>query len=132
MIRLAKNTSIKEDEITFTFARSAGPGGQNVNKLNTKVTAVFNITDCENLTPCQKKRILSKLRTRTTKDGLLKVSSQKHRTQKANRITACKRLVELLTEALKKHPPPKENKTTEICKRKTPRRKKTARRYQKA
>ncbi|MHC4132985.1 MAG: alternative ribosome rescue aminoacyl-tRNA hydrolase ArfB [Planctomycetota bacterium] len=110
MIKIAKNTSIVEEEITYTFARSAGPGGQNVNKLNTKVTAVFNVADCENLTPYQKKRILSRLRTRTTKDGFLKATSQKHRTQKANRITAHGRLIELLIDALKKQKPRK--KTT--------------------
>jgi ribosome-associated protein len=110
MIRLAINTSITEEEITYTFARSAGPGGQNVNKLNTKVTAVFNVADCENLTAYQKKRILYHLKTKTTKGGLLKVSSQKHRTQKANRITARDRLIELLIDALKKRKPRK--KTT--------------------
>ena len=118
MIKIAKNTSIAEEEITYTFARSAGPGGQNVNKLNTKVTAVFNTADCKNLTPYQKKRIFSHLRTRTTKNGLLKVSSQKHRTQKANRITARNRLIELLIDALKKQKPRRKTTTPRYAKEK--------------
>ncbi|MHC4266493.1 MAG: alternative ribosome rescue aminoacyl-tRNA hydrolase ArfB [Planctomycetota bacterium] len=118
MINIAPNTTVSEDEITYSFARSAGPGGQNVNKLNTKVTAIFNVADCENLTTYQKKRILSKLKTRTTKDGLLKVSSQKHRTQKANRITARDRLIELLIDALKKQKPRKKTTTPRYAKEK--------------
>ncbi|MHC4843327.1 MAG: alternative ribosome rescue aminoacyl-tRNA hydrolase ArfB [Planctomycetota bacterium] len=118
MINIAPNTTISKDEITYSFARSAGPGGQNVNKLNTKVTAVFNVSSCENITPYHKKRILSKLKTRTTKDGLLKVSSQKHRTQKANRITARDRLIELLIDALKKRKPRKRTTVPRYAKEK--------------
>jgi len=118
MIKIAPNTSISEDEITYTFARSTGPGGQNVNKLNTKVTAVFDVSSCENLTPYQKKRILSKLKTRTTNDGLLKVSSQKHRTQKANRTAARDRMIELLTDALKKRKPRKKTTVPRYAKEK--------------
>ena len=118
MIKIAPNTSISEDEITYTFARSTGPGGQNVNKLNTKVTAIFNVNASENLSTYQKKRILSKLKTRTTKDGLLKVFSQKHRTQKANRITARDRLIQLLTDALKKRKPRKKTTVPRYAKEK--------------
>jgi ribosome-associated protein len=118
MINIAPNTTVREDEITYSFARSAGPGGQNVNKLNTKVTAVFNVSSCENLSTYQKKRILLKLKTRTTKDGLLKVSSQKHRTQKANRLTARDRLIELLIDALKKRKPRKKTTVPRYAKEK--------------
>jgi ribosome-associated protein len=118
MIKIAPNTAISEDEINYTFARSAGPGGQNVNKLNTKVTAIFNVLTSENLKAPQKKRILSRLKTRTTKQGLLKVSSQKHRTQRANRLTACDRLIELLIQALKKQKTRKKTKPPQYAKEK--------------
>ena len=102
MVKLNNKVSIREDEISFRFSRSTGPGGQNVNKLNTRATAIFDVAASENLSDAQKKRVLRQLKTRVTKNGLLRVVSQKHRTQKANRRAALKRLIQLLADALKK------------------------------
>jgi ribosome-associated protein len=102
MIEIDKNTSIREDELIFKFSRSGGPGGQNVNKLNTRVTLSFDVANSSSFSGEQKKRIFRRLATRVDKNGVLKVVSQKHRTQKANRNAATERLVELLREALRK------------------------------
>lgn len=92
---------ISEDDLVFRYSRSSGPGGQNVNKLNTRVTLFFDVTKYNSFSDSQKKRILKKLSTRADKNGVIRVVSQKYRTQRANRQAAVKKLSELLTEALR-------------------------------
>ena len=104
MIEIAKNTCIADDELAFKTSRSSGPGGQNVNKLNTRVTVFFDVAGSPSLSDNQKKRILSKLSTRVDKRGVLRVVSQKHRGQEANRQAATERLQQLLEQALKLDP----------------------------
>ena len=86
--------------LSFEISRSAGPGGQNVNKLNTRVTAVFNVAECGLLRSDQKQRIRARLATRCDKTGQLRVSAQRFRTQLANRRAAVSTLVNLLEQAL--------------------------------
>jgi ribosome-associated protein len=93
---------IPQNEITFKASRSSGPGGQNVNKLNTKVAVALDIENCSFLNDEQKQIILKKLAARITKDGRLIVESQKFRTQKANRDYAVEKLTILLENALKR------------------------------
>ncbi len=104
MIEITSEISISEDELVFKASRSGGPGGQNVNKVNTRVTVFFDVTNCESLSDVQRRRILARLATRTDKNGVLRVVSQKYRTQKANRQAAVERLQQLLTDALKTRP----------------------------
>ena len=104
MIEIADNILISEDELVFRASRSAGPGGQNVNKVNTRITLFFDVTRSESLTDEQKKRILSHLSTRIDKIGILRVVSQKFRPQNANRKAAVERLQQLLADALKIQP----------------------------
>ncbi len=101
MIEIKKGVEIPEGLLAFRFSRSSGPGGQNVNKVSTRVTLLLDIADCPALTEVQKKRIGASLKTRISKDGVLRVISQRHRTQAANKNAAKTKLVELLTDALK-------------------------------
>ena len=110
MIRIRDDIVISANALVFKFSRSAGPGGQNVNKLNTRVTLLFDVAGCESLTGAQKKRVLRHLATRANKNGVIRVVSQKHRTQKANREATIERLGELLRAALKTKPVRKKTK----------------------
>jgi len=104
MIDVTEKTSISEDELTFKTSRSGGPGGQNVNKLNTRVTVLFDVAGSPSLSDEQKQQIRSQLANRVNKHGILRVVSQKHRSQEANRQAAVERLQQLLQEALKPRP----------------------------
>ncbi len=101
MVKITDNISIRDDELIFRASRSAGPGGQNVNKLNTRITLFFDVANCESFSDVQKRRILSRLASRADKDGQIRIVSQKFRTQQANRRVAIERLQELLSDALK-------------------------------
>ena len=100
MAQLTEVIVIPDDELIYKFSRSAGPGGQNVNKLNTRVTLLFHAAGSRALTKDQKQRVITNLSSRISEDGFLTVVSQKHRTQNANRIAAQRRLGELLASAL--------------------------------
>jgi ribosome-associated protein len=110
MIEITDEISINEDELVFKVSRSSGPGGQNVNKLNTRVTLFFDVANCGSLSDLQKRRILTRLSSRADKNGVLRVVSQKFRTQRANRKAAVERLQQLLTDALKTRPVRKKSK----------------------
>ncbi len=101
MIEITANTLLSDEELSFKTSRSSGPGGQNVNKLNTRVTVLFDVAGSPNLSGEQKRRVRTELSTRIDKQGVLHVVSQKHRSQEANRQAAVERLQELLREALK-------------------------------
>lgn len=101
MIEITKNISIRDDELIFRASRSAGPGGQNVNKVNTRITLFFDVANCESFSDTQKRRILSRLASRVDKEGQVRIVSQKFRTQSANRRAAIERLQQLLSDALK-------------------------------
>jgi len=111
MAGLAKKFVVRQQDLTFRYSRSPGPGGQNVNKLNTKVTVLFDAAGCGRLTAAQKSRILKKLAARATKDGIIRVVSHRYRTQKDNRRAAVRRLNELLQQALARQPIRKKTKT---------------------
>jgi len=117
MIEIMDNVFICEDELIFKASRSSGPGGQNVNKVNTRITLFFNVGNSVSFTDIQKKRILSRLSTRSDKDGVIRIVSQKFRTQKANRMAAVVRLQKLLADALKTRPVRKKTKVSYAQKR---------------
>jgi len=110
MIQIDKNNAISENELVFKVSRSGGPGGQNVNKLNTRVTVFLDVANSASFSGRQKRQICKALSTRMDKHGVLRVVSQKHRTQEANRRAALERLRDLLAEALKPRPVRKKTK----------------------
>jgi len=110
MIEITKHVSIGADELTFKASRSGGPGGQNVNKVNTRITLLFDLAGSPSLTEPQKRRVARRLATRIDKQGVLRVVSQKHRTQEGNRRAAVERFVSLLAEAIRPKPVRKKTK----------------------
>jgi ribosome-associated protein len=104
MLEIDANTQIDESELRFKASRSGGPGGQNVNKLNTRVTLLFDVARSPSLSDEQKRRVLSALATRIDKQGVLRIVSQRFRTQQANRRAAAERFVRLLAEVLAPRP----------------------------
>jgi ribosome-associated protein len=117
MIEITDDIFINEDELVFKVSRSSGPGGQNINKLNTRVTLFFDVANCGSLSGWQKQRILTRLASRADKEGVLRVVSQKFRTQGANRRAAVERLQQLLTDALKNRLIRKKSKVPYAAKR---------------
>lgn len=111
MIKIKDGIIIPEDELSFTFSRSSKPGGQHVNKVSSRVTFLFDVANSPSLSAEHKNQIITRLRTRVNKDGVLRVVSQRHRSQAANREAAIERFVELLKESLK---PVKTRKKTRI------------------
>jgi ribosome-associated protein len=104
MIEIRDGIVIRENELVYKVSRSSGPGGQNVNKVNTRITLLFDVTNCGSLSGEQKQRILSRLSGRADKNGVIRIVSQKLRTQSANRRAAIERLQKLLIEALETPP----------------------------
>ncbi len=104
-IEIEPGLVIADDEVTWTASRSGGPGGQNVNKVNSRVTLRFDLAGSRGLTAEQKVRIAARLANRVAKDGSLRIVSQRHRTQSANLEAACARLAELLREGLAEDAP---------------------------
>ena len=102
MIEINENLRIPESEIEYTFSPSSKPGGQKVNKASTRVTLVFDVAGSTSLSTEERRRIRRRLQSRISKDGLLRVVSQKHRSQRANKEAAKERFGDLLRQALKK------------------------------
>lgn len=103
-IAVANDLVIPDREIHFTFSRSGGPGGQNVNKVNTRVTLLFEPESSSVLTPEQVGLIKQRLASRIGADGVLRVVSQQSRSQSANREAARERFARILAEALYEQP----------------------------
>ena len=96
-------------ELQWRFSRSSGPGGQNVNKVETAVELGFDLEGTGAIGPFQKQRLLERLGSRCVA-GCLRVAVSEHRSQYQNRQLAMQRLGDLLREGLK--PPPKLRKPT--------------------
>jgi len=100
MIHILEGLLIPENEVSFTASRSSGPGGQNVNKVSSKVTLSFDVAASVSLSADQKTKIAAKLATRINKDGVLQIASQRTRSQDLNRADVLARFSDLLRRAL--------------------------------
>jgi len=96
-------------EFVFQTSRSSGPGGQNVNKVNSRVELRFDIPNSAWLTDEQKHLLLNKLKTKVTSDGILLIVSQEDRSQLRNKELAAGKFYDLVRRALR---PVKRRKAT--------------------
>ncbi|MDQ0314270.1 alternative ribosome rescue aminoacyl-tRNA hydrolase ArfB [Amorphus orientalis] len=99
MIAITDRLSIDPSELEETFIRSAGPGGQNVNKVSSAVQLRFDIRHSPSLPDYVRRKAERLAGSRLTKDGVIVIQAARFRTQEQNRADARERLVELLREA---------------------------------
>jgi ribosome-associated protein len=118
MIRIDQRLEIDEGELTFRTSRSSGPGGQHVNRTESRVEVLFDVRASPSLKDRQRARILERLANRINSDGVLSVVSQEHRSQHMNKAAAVERMVELLARALEFKAPRRASKPSRSARRK--------------
>ncbi|NOQ45851.1 MAG: aminoacyl-tRNA hydrolase [Desulfobulbaceae bacterium] len=116
MVAITGNVLIPESALSFSFSRSSGPGGQNVNKVSTRVTLRFRVGRATCLSERQKELIKQKLAHRISKEGVLQVSADSRRTQGGNREEAVQRFVHLLREAFHEKRPRRKSRVPKRAK----------------
>ena len=99
MIQITPSIAIGEDELEERFVRASGPGGQNVNKLSSAVQLRFDVRRSPSLPDDVRARLEQLAGRRLTRDGVLVIIAQRHRTQERNRQDARARLIELIERA---------------------------------
>lgn len=107
MIQVTPSIAIDESELHEDFLRSSGAGGQNVQKVETAVQLRFDARHSPNLPPLVRERLEKLAGRRLTKDGVVVIAAQRHRTQERNRADALERLLALIREAAVPPPPPR-------------------------
>lgn len=96
------NAELLGAELVFTTSRSGGPGGQNVNKVNSKVTLQFDVANSKALTPEEKSTISDKLSAKMSRDGILILTAQEKRSQLENKETVILKFDKLMARAFEK------------------------------
>jgi ribosome-associated protein len=109
MIPVTVKIALDEGEIAEFFVRSSGPGGQNVNKVASAVQLRFDARRSPSLPEDVRGRLERLAGSRLTRDGVIVITAQRHRTQARNREDALARLFDLIRRAAQ--PPPKRRKT---------------------
>ncbi len=110
MLEINSKLSISLKEFEFKFSRSPGPGGQNVNKLNTKVMLRWNVASSRTLPEKIRERLVVKYHRRVTKEGILIVTSSRFRDQGRNVGDALHKLKQLIVSVATDPKPRKKNK----------------------
>ncbi len=110
MIEITRSISIPESEFELSFVRSSGPGGQNVNKVATACELRFDARRSPSLPADIAVRLMKLAGRRLTKDGVVVISADRHRSQEMNRAEALERITAMIREAAQP-PPPKRRPT---------------------
>jgi ribosome-associated protein len=117
MIRITDAISIEESELSESFVRASGPGGQNVNKVSSAVQLRFNARQSPSLPNEVAVRLMRLAGKRLTKDGVIVIIAQQHRTQERNREDARERLFDLIRKAAVRPTPRRPTKVPKMQRR---------------
>ena len=109
MLEINQHLRVPEDEFRWTYVRSSGPGGQNVNKVASKAVLRWDLAHSPSVPEAVKARLLTQQRRRITLEGELVLNSQRYRDQERNRLDCLEKLRALLLEAAT---PPKPRRPT--------------------
>jgi ribosome-associated protein len=116
MLRITETIAVDESEIHESFVRSSGPGGQKVNKVATAVQLRFDVRHSPSLPNDVRARLERLAGRRLTRNGVLVIIAQEHRTQERNRAQARERLVDLIRRAAVLPKPRRPTKPTKAAK----------------
>lgn len=108
-VKITNTLSIPESELDFETSPSSGPGGQRANKVETRVTLRFDVEGSPSLDEARREKVRERLGHRMDSDGVLRITSQRHRSQHDNRKEAVERFAELMGDAFR---PVKKRKPT--------------------